>query len=830
MRAAHGVRALWFLAASLLAASVSAFGMDLQPVGSLVGLPPYVVAVEGDYAYCAAHRLAEFDNNAHRPAHSALEIYDIADPARPGIVGLLEVEGVMADLAVSDGTAYLAGAAGWLRVVDVSDPGAPTEVRVIEGAGDGIVVSGSYLYTAHVDTGVHIYDISSPREPVEVGVFPMLAHGIAVVGELAYVTGGNDLVVLDVSAKGHPVELGRLEMESGWGPQIRVSGDHAFVAKARGFTVVDVSDPSAPAVAAEYELPVQSMVEVCFAIQGSHAYVTAKGRGMTVVDISSPTEPTFVGSCSTPGHACGIEVAGGHAYVADYEGGLRVFDLSDPVDPRDVAGTGAPAFVRSLTCANGRLYGASWHDYQLVVADISEPAEPRVVAGAMDGGDSFGYTVVVVGDYAYLGTVGVSSGAFIFDVSGSDARPPLCGDLADLGECYALAVRDDRLYLGTGARLVVVDTSDPGEPAVLGHADWLEATDDAAVNESGTHVLLASGIYGLRVMDVSDPRRPAQVALADTPGWAYGVRVKGSYAYVADRDSLRVFYIGDPTCPVEVAAWECGDLRAVDLEIAGSYLYLVDWAHGLRVIGISDPWNPVEARSCALPVGSEAYGLGSHLGAIGVAVSAGHVYVADYGWGLYVFELTSSFEDVPVDQWAADAVERCASSGIVSGYDEANYGPGLAVSRDQMAVFISRSICTPTGEAGLVDYTPPATPSFSDVPAGYWAYKHIEYAAEQGVVTGYEDGRYDPEGTLDRGQMAVFIARAIAGGDEGVAEPTGDPSFPDAGEGFWARKYVEYIAGENVAGGYDDGLYHPERPVSRDQMAVFITRAFRLGM
>jgi hypothetical protein len=829
MRASLGVCVLCSLAMTLLAACGCAFGMDLQPVGSVVGLPPYAVAVEGDYAYCAAHRLAEFDNSGHRPAHSALEIYDIGDPARPRIVGLLELEGIVADLVVDGSIAYLVGAQGWLRVVDVSDPAAPTEVRVIEGAGDGICLWGSHLYTAHVDTGVHIFDISSPTEPVEVGGFPMLVHGIAVVGELAYVTGGDNLLVLDVSDKEHPAEVGRLEQWNGWGSQIRVSGDHAFVVGEWGLTVADVSDPSAPALAVQFSLPPGS-TGADFAVRGGYAYVPTSKGGVTVVDISSPTEPTIAVSCSTPGHTYGIAVTEGHAYAADYEGGLRVFDLSDPGNPREVAGTGAPAFVRELACANGRLFGASWHDYQLVVADISEPAEPRVVSGACDGGASFGYTVAAVGDYVYLGTVGTSSGTFIFDVSDSDARPSLCGNLAELGGTFALAVRGDRMYLGAGSRLAVVDISDPAEPAVLGSVDWVHVSYDAALNESGTHVLLASGVYGLRMMDVSDPRRPAQVALVDTPVWAWAVGVKGSYAYVADGESLRVFYIGDPTCPLEVAVWECEDLRAVDLVIAGSYLYLADYAYGLRVIGISDPWNPVEGRNCALPAGPETYGVGSQPGASGVAVSGGHVYVADYGWGLYVFELTSSFEDVPVDHWAADAVERCASSGIVSGYDEDSYGPDLTVSRDQMAVFISRSICTPTGEAGLVDYAAPETPSFADVPADYWAYRYIEYAAEHTIATGYEDGTYGPQGTLDRGQMAVFIARAMSGGDEGVPEPTGGSSFSDVPEDFWALKYVEFIASEGVAGGYDDGLYHPEHLVSRDQMAVFITRGFGVGM
>jgi len=84
----------------------------------------------------------------------------------------------------------------------------------------------------------------------------------------------------------------------------------------------------------------------------------------------------------------------------------------------------------------------------------------------------------------------------------------------------------------------------------------------------------------------------------------------------------------------------------------------------------------------------------------------------------------------------------------------------------------------PTGEAALADYVPPSTPTFPDVlNTGYgedgtepfWAYKHIEYCVEHGIVQGYpyaqEDDSvlylYQPDDVVTRDQMAVYIARAF---------------------------------------------------------------------
>lgn len=187
-----------------------------------------------------------------------------------------------------------------------------------------------------------------------------------------------------------------------------------------------------------------------------------------------------------------------------------------------------------------------------------------------------------------------------------------------------------------------------------------------------------------------------------------------------------------------------------------------------------------------------------------------------------------SFTDVPSDHWAFHEIMACASAGIVSGYDDGLYHPEIAVTRDQMAVYIARALVSPSGDAAIPDPAPP--PSFSDVPSTHWAYKHIEYAVSHSVVQGYEDGAYQPGVTTDRGQMAVYIARAMVapGGDAAIPDPVPPATFPDVPDTFWSYKQVEYCAGQGVVNGYDDSLYYPEIVVTRDQMAVYVARAFDL--
>jgi hypothetical protein len=187
------------------------------------------------------------------------------------------------------------------------------------------------------------------------------------------------------------------------------------------------------------------------------------------------------------------------------------------------------------------------------------------------------------------------------------------------------------------------------------------------------------------------------------------------------------------------------------------------------------------------------------------------------------------FPDVGRTCWAAREIRACADMGIVTGYEDGAYRPLADVSRDQMAVYISRAV------AGGDEHVPPgpSEPTFGDVDTDHWAFDCIEYAAENGIVQGHQDGSYRPSLTVDRGQMAVYVARSICDptGEEGLAGyvPADPRNFPDVASDFWSYKHVEYCVENGVVAGYLDGLYHPEIVVTRDQMAVYVARAFGLA-
>jgi hypothetical protein len=167
-------------------------------------------------------------------------------------------------------------------------------------------------------------------------------------------------------------------------------------------------------------------------------------------------------------------------------------------------------------------------------------------------------------------------------------------------------------------------------------------------------------------------------------------------------------------------------------------------------------------------------------------------------------------------EWARFEIEEIAGRvpPIARGFDPGVYGPTLSVGRAAMAVFVCNA-------AKLAPVTP-AEATFGDVPTGYWAFTEIETLADAGVVSGYGDGNYWPDWTVTRGQMTVFVTNAT-GYD---APDPADDLFLDVPVGYWCDNEVGACVTNGVVSGYEDGYFRPTWTLTRDQMAVFMYRAF----
>jgi Tol biopolymer transport system component len=228
-------------------------------------------------------------------------------------------------------------------------------------------------------------------------------------------------------------------------------------------------------------------------------------------------------------------------------------------------------------------------------------------------------------------------------------------------------------------------------------------------------------------------------------------------------------------------------------------------------------------------VGPRTTGLSAGARYIAFTSNAANLVGADTNGSADVFLWAAppmAFADLAEGSWASNAVAACAAADIVCGYPDGTYRPAEEVTRAQMAVYLARALAD--GEVDVA--TGLDLPLFRDVPPSHWAYRYIQYIVLRGLARGYIGSYYLPDQAVDRAQMAAFVARAAAGSDSAVPPHSGPPTFADVYEWSWAYRYIEYAAAHGIARGYPDELYHPEIVVTRDQMAVYVARAFELEM
>ncbi|AKQ70251.1 putative lipoprotein [Myxococcus hansupus] len=312
---------------------------------------------------------------------------------------------------------------------------------------------------------------------------------------------------------------------------------------------------------AEAPVSVGGMVADVY-VTKAHAYVVSisqfgVGGGLTVFDVSDPAHPVFKTSIHIPGDSYwnGVWAQGDALYIASSVSGVIVYDITEP---------GAPAFIRSLPSGLFGVHTVLVHGERLYttnnegrtdVFDVRVPLEPvQLTSIALAEEYSFGgpHDLFVHEDRLYISNA--QGGYSIMDISDLE-------DVRHLGQYSYPDVYSHHSAVGTFAgrtiafeggefessHLRVLDVTDPANIVKIGEHRKRPATSIHNLILQGDRLYIAWYHEGLRVLDVSNPTRPREVAHFNTyretdPGrtdglfqGAFGVRVPGDgFIYVAE--------------------------------------------------------------------------------------------------------------------------------------------------------------------------------------------------------------------------------------------------------------------------------------------------------
>ena len=571
-------------------------GTAPQFTGTLPGMGnTHDVEVRGNFAYVANDLWG-------------LSVVSVSNSAAPVMLGFAGVPFDGIYLTVSNSTACVTGtrllfkngAQSRVSVCYFFDVSNPTQPRWLGGLEDNLqnfyapAISGNYAYVAAGAAGLLIFDISVRSSPVLVATFdtPGWAWGVAVSGGYAYVADGSQgVTVLNVSDPRTPAWVSAVDT-AGNALHVAVNGNFAYVADNSAFTILDVSNRTAPLTRGRYLMgPSQSARQV--KLQGGLACVALGSGGMLTLDISDPNAPTKKGAVLPSGgptaQTLAVAIQGTNAYLANYGGGLAAVGAADTTVPYQTA------------------FLMEWFAAKKVA---SKP----------------GLAVISGTKYSENGTKSVVSLRFVDTRNATN--PIVIGAIENNAFNFLdVAISGNYAYVAAGlAGLLVVDVSVPSAPVIV-------ATNDTpgwatSVTVSDTTAYVADGRQGLRLLDIQNPRAPVALGAVITPGNALHVALEGNFAYVADNSSIQAIDVTDKSTPVIRGAYPMSTPQsAMQVRVQNGVAYVAAAGGGLLTLDVNDPTRIVKLGAAA-PSG------GPNASTQSVAINGTRVYAANYDGGL----------------------------------------------------------------------------------------------------------------------------------------------------------------------------------------------------
>jgi hypothetical protein len=520
--------------------------------------------------------------------NTGLQIVNVSNPGFPTQAGQYRDLGGLSGLVGSGNRLYsthLTAGLVSLFVLDITDPVHPTLVGSLEGVSDGqLRLAEPYLFIG----GLQVIDVSNPVAPAVAATISLGAVGVAVEGTFAYVAGDGRLVVLDVSTASQPDSLGSCPIASDHIMSVTARGNCAYVAcRDDGLVVVDVSNPSSPLVVGSCLTRDWAMKIV---LDGDYAYVADDVAGLSIVDISIPAAPMLLGGYRTTAWAEGITFVEPYVYLsAGWD--LLILDPRTPMAPILVGQVGRRE-IRSLTSSGNYVWAAS--PGLITTLDFSNPAHPTEIARSEFEGEPD--WLCVSNGHLFASTYGSTHGELIAMNVTNPASPTVDTVLALPYEIEGMKVEGDYLYYvcpgeNFAHNLVVLDVSDPASPVVAGTcvvASWYQ---DMAVSGGFVYLLTSN----LEIFDATVPAAVHRV-LQDLANDGCYIAVEGSMMVIrsCSHDTLAIYDMGDRSAPLLTAAIaNDGD---GNIAMTNSYLYCSARRDStLEILNLRSPAEPALA-------------------------------------------------------------------------------------------------------------------------------------------------------------------------------------------------------------------------------------------
>ena len=174
----------------------------------------------------------------------------------------------------------------------------------------------------------------------------------------------------------------------------------------------------------------------------------------------------------------------------------------------------------------------------------------------------------------------------------------------------------------------------------------------------------------------------------------------------------------------------------------------------------------------------------------------------------------AGFSDVAANAWYAPAVSWAKANSVMNGVSNTRFAPLTNLNRGMMVQILYNLEGRPTVEGEAAS---------SDVNADAWYADAVEWAKENGTVSGYDNGSFGPADPITRAQTAVILRNyaQFKGEETDSAAPL---NFADAASvPAWAGSALSWAVEQNILQGDNNGL-NPNTTANRAQIATMMMR------
>ncbi|MEA4986546.1 MAG: S-layer homology domain-containing protein, partial [Anaerovorax sp.] len=172
------------------------------------------------------------------------------------------------------------------------------------------------------------------------------------------------------------------------------------------------------------------------------------------------------------------------------------------------------------------------------------------------------------------------------------------------------------------------------------------------------------------------------------------------------------------------------------------------------------------------------------------------------------------FTDI-TNHWAKDSIEFVAARGLLKGTGDNKFSPNTSMTRGMFVTALGR-----LAEIDPAKYT---KSSFTDVKADAYYMPYVEWASKNGIVNGIGDGKFAPEQSITREQMAVIMANyAKAIGFE-LSKVHAENIFADSAKiSSYAKDAVKAMQMAGVLAGKNGNKFDPQGTATRAEVSAVL--------